>query len=98
MCSRNGQLRKVDNKIVIPEEVWNEIAPNDREYALRLIKEQYQLMIARRKNNKLLQSLGDLKSAAAEERKRKEEVKAAQQARAGELEEKKRNRKPSTEE
>lgn len=98
MCSRNGQLRKVDNRIVIPEDVWNEIAPNDREYALRLIKEQYQLMIARRKNNKLLQSLGDLKSAAAEERKRKEEVKAAQQARSGELEEKKRNRKPSTEE
>ncbi len=97
MCSRNGQLRKVNDRITIPEDVWNEIAPNDREYALRIIREQYQIMTARRKNNKLLQSLGDLKSAAAEERKRKEEVKAAQQARAGELEEKKRNRKPSTE-
>lgn len=97
MCSRNGQLRKVNERITIPEDVWNEIAPNDREYALRIIKEQYLIMTARRKNNKLLQSLGDLKTAVAEERKRKEEVKAAQLARSGELEEKKRNRKPSTE-
>lgn len=77
MCSRNGQLKKMDDRIVIPEDIWNEIAPNEREYADRLIREQYQRQVEHRKTNKLLQSLSDLKAAAAEAEQEKAKAAAA---------------------
>lgn len=72
MCSRNRQIMKMNDRIVIPEEIWNEIEPEQREYADRLIKEQYNRMMEHRKSNKLLQSLSDLKAAAAEAQRKKQ--------------------------
>ncbi|MBQ8787104.1 MAG: hypothetical protein IJZ61_05675 [Oscillospiraceae bacterium] len=83
MCSRDGQLKKQGECIVIPESVWKEIAPEQREYADRLIKEQYHRLVEHRKANKLLQSLSDLKASAESAKKIKEagdaEKKAAEQ-------------------
>ena len=80
MCSRNGQLRKMNDRIVIPESVWNEIAPDEREYADRLIKEQYIRQTERRKSNKLLISLSDMKTNAENEKKQKDALNAKQKA------------------
>lgn len=72
MCSRNNQLKRVNDRIVIPEEIWNEIKPEQRIYANNLIKEQYSRMVEHRKTNKLIQSLSDLKAAADEVNKQKQ--------------------------
>ena len=80
MCSRNGQLRKMNDRIVIPESVWNEISPDEREYADRLIREQYIRQTEHRKSNKLLKSLSDMKENAESEKKKKEAISAMQKA------------------
>ena len=60
--------------------VWNEIAPDEREYADRLIKEQYIRQTERRKSNKLLISLSDMKTNAENEKKQKDALNAKQKA------------------
>ena len=80
MCSRNGQLRKMNDRIVIPESVWNEIARDEREYADRLIREQYIRQTEHRKSNKLLKSLSDMKENAESEKKKKDAISAMQKA------------------
>lgn len=96
-CSRNGGLRRQGDRIIIPQEMWEEIAPEEREYADRLIRAQYAIICERRKSNKILQSLGELKAAAAAEKSRKEaEDKEAAQKRQ-EYMDKLKKRKPETE-
>lgn len=80
MCSRNGQIRKMNDRIVIPEDIWNEISPDEREYADRLIKEQYSRQLERRKSNKLIMSLSALKASAENARRKKDELSAKQKA------------------
>lgn len=80
LCSRNGQLRKMNDRIVIPESVWNEIAIEEREYADRLIREQYIRQEERRKSNKLLISLSDMKANAENKKKQKDDLLAKQKA------------------
>lgn len=94
MCSRNGQLKKQGDSIVIPESVWNEIPSDQREYADRLIKEQYHRLMEHRKNNRLLQSLSELKATAENEKKNKEKRAAQQQAAEQKHDEDKANRPP----
>lgn len=67
-CSRNRKIKKVRDKIVIPNDMWNEITPQEREYAERLIQEQYIRKVEKLKHNKLLQTLSDLNAAAANAR------------------------------
>ncbi|MBQ6943912.1 MAG: hypothetical protein IJN43_06215, partial [Ruminococcus sp.] len=80
MCSRDGQLKKQGECIVIPESVWKEIAPEQREYADRLIKEQYHRLVEHRKANRLLQSLSDLKAAADDKKKQAEALSSQQKS------------------
>lgn len=65
LCSRSGKLRRINEKIEIPMEYLEEIASDEREYAERMICDQYRRMVSNRKNNKLIQSLNDLKATAA---------------------------------
>lgn len=64
LCSRDGSLKRVNNTITIPQKYLNEIEPNQREYAERMISEQYSRMLRNRRVNPLVQSLNDLKVAA----------------------------------
>lgn len=80
MCSRDGQLKKQGDCIVIPESVWKEIVPEQREYADRLIKEQYHRLVEHRKTNRLLQSLSDLKAAADDKKKQAEALSTQQKS------------------
>jgi hypothetical protein len=91
LCSRDGSLKRVNNTITIPQKYLNEIEPNQREYAERMISEQYSRMLRNRRVNPLVQSLNDLKVAAEQnmeaiqkEKAEKAALKAAAlQARAG---------------
>lgn len=91
LCSREGSLKRVNNTITIPQKYLNEIEPNQREYAERMISEQYSRMLRNRRVNPLVQSLNDLKVAAEQnmeaiqkEKAEKAALKAAAlQARAG---------------
>ena len=64
LCSREGSLKRVNNTITIPQKYLEEIEPNQREYAERMISEQYSRMLRNRRVNPLVQSLNDLKVAA----------------------------------
>ena len=64
LCSRDGSLKRVNNTITIPQKYLDEIEPNQREYAERMISEQYSRMLRNRRVNPLVQSLNDLKVAA----------------------------------
>ena len=91
LCSRDGSLKRVNNTITIPQKYLDEIEPNQREYAERMISEQYSRMLRNRRVNPLVQSLNDLKVAAEQnmeaiqkEKAEKAALKAAAlQARAG---------------
>lgn len=91
LCSREGSLKRVNNTITIPQKYLEEIEPNQREYAERMISEQYSRMLRNRRVNPLVQSLNDLKVAAEQnmeaiqkEKAEKAALKAAAlQARAG---------------
>lgn len=96
-CSRNGGLRRQGDRIIIPQEMWEEIAPEEREYADRLIRAQYAVICERRKTNKILQSLGELKAAAAAEKSRKEEADKEAAQKKQEYMDKLKKRKPETE-
>lgn len=91
LCSRDGSLRRINNVITIPQKYLDEIEPIQREYAERMISEQYSRMLRNKRNNPLVQSLNDLKAAAEQnmeviqkEKAEKAALKAAAlQARAG---------------
>ncbi len=97
LCSRSRKIKVVDGKITIPDTLMNEIAPNEREYAERIIKEQYQRMIEQRKNNKLIQTLSEIKAAAEAERAKMNEQQAVVDQKKKEIAEKKANRGSGTE-
>lgn len=91
LCSRDGSLRRVNKVITIPQKYLDEIEPCQREYAERMISEQYSRMLRNKRNNPLVQSLNDLKAVAEQnmeviqkEKEEKAALKAAAlQARAG---------------
>lgn len=97
LCSRSRKIKVVDGKITIPETLMNEIAPNEREYAERIIKEQYRRMIEQRKNNKLIQTLSEIKAAAEAERAKMNEQQAVIEKKQNEIAEKKAKRGSGTE-
>ena len=97
MCSRNHQIKAFEDKITIPDELLNEIAPNEQEYAERLIKEQYQRMMDKRKSNKIIQTLSDIRAAAEAERENINLQEAAKQQEQQKMKDKKSNRGASTE-
>ncbi len=97
LCSRSRKIKVVNDKITIPETLMNEIDVNEREYAERMIKEQYIRMKEQRKNNKLIQTLSDIKSAAEAERAKMSEKQAVTEKKQNELAEKLANRENSTE-
>lgn len=98
LCSRSRQIKVVDGKITIPKTLMNEIAQNDREYAERIIKEQYSRMLEQRKNNKLIQTLAEIKAAAEAERTKMNEKQAAEAKKKKEIADKKAGRGSGTEE
>lgn len=97
LCSRSRQIKVVDGKMTIPETLMNEIAPNEREYAERIIKEQYTRMIEQRKNNKLIQTLAEIKAAAEAEREKMNEQQAVIAQKQKAIADKKLNRGSGTE-
>lgn len=97
LCSRSRQIKVVNDKITIPETFMNEIAPNEREYAERIIKEQYSRMKEQRKNNKLIQTLSEIKAAAEAERAKINEQQTATEKKQKELADKMAKRGSSTE-
>lgn len=97
LCSRSRKIKAVNEKIIIPETLMNEIAPNERKYAERMIKEQYIRMKEQRKNNRLIQTLSEIRSAAEAERTKMNGKQAAAEKKQNELAEKQANRGNSTE-
>lgn len=97
LCSRSRKIKVVNGKITVPETLMNEIAPNEREYAERIIKEQYTRMTEQRKNNKLIQTLSEIKAAAEAERAKMNEQQAAKEKRQKEIADKKAGRGSGTE-
>lgn len=89
-CSRDGKVTKTDAGIILPKEYWEEIPPQERKYAAALIKDQYERIQERRKPNKLLRTISQMKEEAAAERLKK-------QQKMQELDEKKKARGSSTE-
>lgn len=83
--------------MTIPETLMNEIAQNEREYAERIIKEQYTRMIEQRKNNKLIQTLSEIKAAAEAERAKMNEQQATEAKKKKEIADKKAGRGSGTE-
>ena len=67
-CSRNGEVKKTDAGIILPSNVWEEIPPQERRYAAALIKDQYERIQERRKPNKLLRTISQMREEAAAER------------------------------
>ncbi|MCM1524107.1 MAG: hypothetical protein NC120_06575 [Ruminococcus sp.] len=60
--SHSRKIVKKNNKITIPPDEWEKIPLKDREYARRLIEEQYR---QQRGQNGMIQHLSDLKAYAA---------------------------------
>ena len=77
--SRSKLIQKKGNSIVVPISELQKLPENDREYAKRMIAEQYSL---KKSNNKMLQKLSDLKNYANKEMKVKEQQKALKDDRA----------------
>lgn len=80
MCSREKKIRKVGDVITLPQEYMNEIPVDQQPYAVNMIKEQYQLLQAKRQQNPYVKNLSELKSAALTERKKIDEEKAMKAA------------------
>lgn len=77
--SRSKLIQKKGNSIVVPISELQKLPENDREYAKRMIAEQYSL---KKSSNKMLQKLSDLKNYANKEMKVKEQQKALKDDRA----------------
>lgn len=80
MCSREKKIRRNGDVITLPQEFMDEIAPDQREYANNMIKEQYMLIMKKRQDNKHLQTLNDIRAAASENLKKIAEEKAEEAA------------------
>lgn len=80
MCSREKKIRRNGDVITLPQEFMDEIAPEQREYANNMIKEQYRLLMQKRQDNKHLQTLNDIRAAASENMKKIAEEKAEKAA------------------
>ena len=78
--SRKNSIKAVGGVVEIPNEVISEVEEKDRFFAENLIKEQYARTVEHRKSNKLLKSLSDLKSAAAEAKSKEKLIKQQQAA------------------
>lgn len=98
MCSRDHKIKVFEDVITIPDELLDEIKPNEREYAERLIKEQYQRIKEKRASNKLIQHLSDIRAAAASDRANISAQQAAKEQQQQKIKEKQLNRKAGTEE
>ena len=59
-CSESGKLRRKGDTIIIPSEFTEKIRPEWREYADRIVSDQY----GRRKRNMIAATLNELKQAA----------------------------------
>lgn len=80
MCSREKKIRKIGDVITLPQEYMNEIPIDQQPYAVNMIKEQYQLLQAKKQQNPYVKNLSELKSAALTERKKIDEEKAMKAA------------------
>lgn len=80
LCSREKKIKRIGDVITLPQEYINEISPDQREYANNMVKEQYNLLLKKRQDNKHLQTLNDLRAAASENMKKIKEKKAADEA------------------
>lgn len=97
LCSRSRKIKVVNGKITVPEALMNEIDPNEREYAERMVKEQYARMTEQRKSNKLIQTLAEIKAAAEAEREKMNEQQAVTAQKQKAIADKKLNRGAGTE-
>lgn len=97
LCSRSRQIKVIDGKITIPDNFMEEIEPTEREYAERIIKEQYLIMKERRKSNRLIRTLSELKSEVKTQRTQQNKQQAVTEQKQKEIAEKKLNRGSSTE-
>ena len=80
MCSREKKIKRNGDVITLPQEFMDEIAPEQREYANNMIKEQYRLLMQKRQDNKHLQTLNDIRAAASENMKKIADEKAEKAA------------------
>ena len=80
LCSREKKIRRSGDVITLPQEFMDEIAPDQREYANNMIKEQYMLLMKKRQDNKHLQTLNDIRAAASANMKKIAEEKAEKAA------------------
>ena len=80
MCSREKKIKRNGDVITLPQEFMDEIAPEQREYANNMIKEQYRLLMQKRQDNKHLQTLNDIRAAASANLKKIAEEKAEKAA------------------
>ncbi len=80
MCSREKKIRRSGDVITLPQEFIEEIAPDQREYANNMVKEQYMLLMKKRQDNKHLQTLNDIRAAASANMKKIAEEKAEKAA------------------
>lgn len=71
--SRSKLIQKKGDSIFVPASEMQKLPENDREYAKRMIEEQYSL---KKGSNKMLQKLSELKSYA----KKELDIKAQQKA------------------
>ncbi len=80
LCSRNRKIRAVNNggntTITIDDESWEEIPADQREYASRLVREQYEQQKEKRRSSAFLQRLSSLKAEAAEQKSKSDREKA----------------------
>lgn len=80
LCSREKKIKRNGDVITLPQEYMDEIAPDQREYAINMIKEQYMLLMKKRQDNKHLQTLNDIRAAASENMKKINTEKAEKEA------------------
>ena len=80
LCSREKKIRRSGDVITLPQEFMDEIAPDQREYANNMIKEQYMLLMKKRQDNKHLQTLNDIRAAASKNMKKIADEKAEKEA------------------
>lgn len=86
--SRSKLIQKKGDCIVVPDAEMAKIAENDREYARRMIEEQYSL---KKNGNKMLQKLSELKSYAKGQMDIKEQQAKFKEEREASVQEDKKN-------
>ena len=86
-CAHKGIMRRFDQRIVIPLDIYETIPPDQRKYADELLKVQYRFNEEHKKSNRLLSAL---KSEAQSEFAKQKEINEAQAA----LKANQANRKP----